>query len=85
MDKNKIAFLKTNFDSISHKTEEGIEYWLARELQPLLGYKTWEYFDIALKRAITSCESAGVGALNHFHGSAKMVMMKSFGVVFCPN
>lgn len=27
------------FEDIKHITEDGIEYWLARELQKILGYK----------------------------------------------
>jgi very-short-patch-repair endonuclease len=29
----------------------GIEYWLARDLQPLLGYSQWRNFDRLIKRA----------------------------------
>jgi len=38
MDKSKITLLKTTFDETSHMLEDGTEYWLARELQRLLGY-----------------------------------------------
>ena len=44
MDKNKIAFLTQSFNAIAHQ-EEQVEYWLARELQRQLGYKTWENFE----------------------------------------
>lgn len=77
MANNKIALLKSDFDSCSHKTDEGVEFWLARELQPLLGYKTWENFEIAVKRAITSCESADVVVLDHFREVTKMVEIGS--------
>ena len=32
------------FEDIKHITEDGIEYWLARELQEILGYKEWRNF-----------------------------------------
>ena len=44
MDKNKILLLKTTFDETSHKLNDGTEYWLARELQVLLGYTKWDNF-----------------------------------------
>lgn len=31
MPDNKIALMKSDFDSYSQKTDEGVEYWLARE------------------------------------------------------
>lgn len=58
MDKNKISLLKSTFDDISHQTEEGVEYWLARELQLLLGYERWENFESTISRAIISCKSS---------------------------
>lgn len=33
-----IKTLSKNFESFANKTEEGIEFWLARDLQHLLGY-----------------------------------------------
>lgn len=33
-----------NFDAIRHFDEDGNEYWLARELYPVLGYSCWQRF-----------------------------------------
>lgn len=43
---NNITFAANSnpFDSIRHFDENGIEYWLARELMKLLGYQKWERF-----------------------------------------
>lgn len=49
----------TLFDSIKHETPYGADYWLARELMPLLGYDTWQRFEGAINRAKESCEKAG--------------------------
>ena len=49
------------------------EYWLARELQLLLGYKTWEGFSDAIGRAMTAAKSAGLEPDNHFRRTSKMV------------
>ena len=45
MDEKKIGKLKKLFDDVIHISEDGaIEFWYARELQPLLGYSRWENF-----------------------------------------
>jgi hypothetical protein len=37
-------------------TRQGGEYWMGREIQPLLGYTTWENFRNVIKKAMMSCE-----------------------------
>ncbi len=73
MDKNKIALLKTTFDEISHKTEDGTEYWLARELQVLLGYTKWDNFKNVIEKAKEACNNSKVPIDNHFADIGKMV------------
>ncbi len=53
------------FDSIRHEDEQG-EYWLARELQPLLEYERWQDFDGAIQRAIEDCVKSGRDVKEHF-------------------
>lgn len=62
-----------NFESIKHLDEEGTEYWLARELYPLLGYTRWEGFQKPLARAKESCFKSNIPVENHFHHLTKMV------------
>jgi DNA-damage-inducible protein D len=38
MQKDTITSLTENFEAHAQQTENGIEYWLARDLQHLLGY-----------------------------------------------
>ena len=76
MDKSRIASLTQGFDSISH-WEQQVEYWLARELQPMLGYKTWENFETVIKRAVESVMSAGMEPLDHFREVTKRVQLGS--------
>lgn len=73
MDKNKLITLKSMFDEIVHTTEDGIEYWLARELQPLLGYARWENFKNTINKAKVSCETGNVAIDDHFRDITKMV------------
>jgi DNA-damage-inducible protein D len=61
------------FDSTRHEDEYG-EYWLARELMPLLEYSKWQRFLDAIDRAKISCKSSKANPSNHFEflpGSVK--------------
>lgn len=73
MDKQQIAKLKLTFDDIAHSTEDGVEYWLARELQTVLGYQRWENFLVAINRAIVACESAGNSVTDQFREVTKLI------------
>lgn len=76
MDEKKIGRLKKLFDDIIHKSEDGaIEFWYARELQPLLGYSRWENFELVIKKAMISCENAGGNVNDHFRGVTKMIKL----------
>ena len=77
MNTEKIAALRQSFDSISHQTEEGIEYWLARELQTEFGYNRWENFEKAIERAVVSCVTSGISRDDHFREVTKMVPLGS--------
>lgn len=79
MDKNKISLLKTIFDENSHQTDDGVEYWLARELQRLLGYDRWENFEATVLRALTSCETSKIETFNHFREITKMITIGKGG------
>ncbi len=50
-----------------------MEFWHARELQPLLGYSRWENFELVIKKAIIACENAGGNVEDHFRGVTKMI------------
>ena len=39
------------FDDIKKINKNGDEYWEARELQVLLGYKEWRYFSAIIEKA----------------------------------
>jgi len=54
-------------------THGGNEYWLAREIQPILGYMEWRNFRYAIKRAKESCATFGGTIINHFVDINKMV------------
>lgn len=41
MKPDQVITLTATFEGHAHQTEDGIEYWLARDLQQLLGYTEW--------------------------------------------
>lgn len=47
-----IQSLSNTFEDHSQTTENGIEFWFARDVQHLLGYSEWRNFDGVIKRAI---------------------------------
>lgn len=44
-------YSEKTFEEIKHINEFGNEYWLARELAPVLGYARWENFYKVLEKA----------------------------------
>lgn len=49
----------TPFDTIRRTRPDGTEFWLARDLMPLLGYGKWENFQSAIERAATTAANSG--------------------------
>ncbi|MGJ8633903.1 MAG: DNA damage-inducible protein D [Luteolibacter sp.] len=72
-----IHSLTKDFESFAHKTESRIEFWLARDLQQLLGYAKWENFLNVLSKAKTACEVSGHEVSDHFPDVRKMVQIGS--------
>ncbi|MBU0619763.1 DNA damage-inducible protein D [Patescibacteria group bacterium] len=66
-----------NFEGIKKIDENGVEYWEARELLPLLGYKKWEKAEDVIARAARACINSSQDVDNHFHQTGKMVQIGS--------
>jgi DNA-damage-inducible protein D len=80
MKKETISKLTIDFENFSHKQGE-TEYWLAREIMPLLGYDKWDNFANVIEKAIVACNNAGQKEADHFLGVTKMVCkQKSVGL-----
>ncbi|MCP9267584.1 DNA damage-inducible protein D [Xenorhabdus sp. XENO-1] len=65
------------FEEIKLLSEDGIEYWSARELAPLLDYKDWRNFLKVLSKAIQACEASNQESSYHFVEANKMVTLGS--------
>ena len=66
-------YSEETFESIKHVNEYGQEYWLARELQPILEYAQWRRFAEAIDRAKLACQNSGFNVADHFADVGKMV------------
>src|SRR5689334_8928545 len=62
-----------DFDSIKQINPYGVEFWRARDLAPLLGYKDWRNFEEAIARAKIACEQIGVPLENNFSETIKLI------------
>lgn len=67
----------SSFETLKRTNEFGVQYWSARDLQPLLGYTQWRRFEEAIDRAKESCKQSGNPPENHFAGVGKMVTLGS--------
>ena len=51
-------FREKIFDDIRHIDEQENEYWEARELMKLLGYKDWKNFEKIIYKAMIACNNS---------------------------
>ena len=70
-----IQSLINDFESHAKQAENDIEFWLARDLQKLLGYEQWRNFTTVIEKAKTACEGAGHTVSDHFAGVSKTIKM----------
>lgn len=75
-----IVSLTETFEGHAQETEGGVEFWLARDLQHLLGYAEWRNFTAVINKAKTACEISGHVIPDHFVDVNKMVDIGSGGV-----
>ncbi len=72
-----IESLANNFESYANKTDDGVEFWLARDLQQLLGYDKWDNFLGVISKAKIACETTQHTVSDHFADVGKMVKIGS--------
>ncbi len=73
METGVIKSLTLNFESFANKTDDGVEFCCARDLQIGLNYKEWRNFLDFISKSKIACETAGGQVENHFAGVSKMV------------
>ncbi|MDP2631323.1 MAG: DNA damage-inducible protein D [Candidatus Uhrbacteria bacterium] len=75
MKKEIIQSLTNNFEQYANKTDNGVEFWLARDLQQLLGYDKWDNFLGVISKAKIACENTGHKVSDHFADAGKTIQM----------
>ena len=65
------------FEDIKHIDENGIEFWYARELMPILQYSNWQNFEKIIQKAKIACKNSGILVIDHFTDVNKMVQIGS--------
>ena len=71
MDSDSLLF--NSLDQRRKLTQAGAEYWMARDIQVLLGYSLWQNFQQVIQRARLACESAGGTPDYHFIETNKLM------------
>lgn len=69
--------LTDSFESHANQTDGGVEFWLARDIQHLLGYSKWDNFLNVVSKARTACEVSSHEIADHFADVSKMVELGS--------
>jgi len=54
-----IEYEEKTFEDIKHIDSDGLEFWYARELMPILEYSKWQRFSSVIDKAILSLETEG--------------------------
>lgn len=72
-DMKPTSYSEATFEDIKHISEDGQEFWYARELQKVLEYTEWRNFENVVKKAKTACINAGNIEKAHFVDVNKMV------------
>jgi DNA-damage-inducible protein D len=66
--------LNKSFEEAAYD-QNGVEYWLARDLQMLLEYDEWRNFSKVIDKAKISCKNAGQNPNDHFVDVNKTIPM----------
>jgi DNA-damage-inducible protein D len=74
MDKQLILKLKKSFEDSAY-VQNGVEYWLARDLQILLDYEEWRNFFRVIDKAKAACRNSGQTPADHFVDVNKTIPM----------
>lgn len=59
-------FSASPFEQIKHIDEKGFEFWYARELMIILGYKKWSTFNGVIENAIENLQIITESVIGHF-------------------
>lgn len=73
------------FEDIKHMTDEGVEFWYARELAPVLEYVQWRNFSKVIDKAMLACKNSGFTLADHFADVSKTIPMPKGAIKSVPD
>ena len=74
MKKEIVTKLHSEFEQlVQTETDTGVEFWLARNLQDVLGYNEWRNFLKVINKAKIACEASNYQIVDHFVDVNKMI------------
>jgi len=74
MKKETIVWLNKTFEDSAY-TQDGVEYWMARDIQKLLDYTEWRNFLLVVDKAKIACMNSGQNISDHFVDVNKTIPM----------
>lgn len=74
MKKEMIVQLNKTFEESAY-TQNGVEYWMARDVQKLLDYTEWRNFLLVIDKAKIACMNSGQNIGDHFVDVNKTIPM----------
>jgi len=69
----EINAVHAQLETLKRVHSNGVEYWMARDILPVLGYSKWDNFQAVIVRARAACESAGMEWTDHFLDTKKVI------------
>lgn len=72
MDRDYSQYVK-GLDEKKRLTEKGVEFWMGRDLQELLGYTDWRNFSSVVEKAQGAARESKVSIENHFVATNSLV------------
>jgi hypothetical protein len=60
-------------EKVKRVSEQGVDYWMGREIHALLGYPVWDKFVPVIEKAAQSFGASGVESSHHIAQSSKLM------------
>lgn len=79
MKKELIVRLFKSFEEATLQ-KDGVDFWLARDLQEMLGYSQWRNFSKVIEKAKNACENSDLNPEDHFIEVSRDIVMPKTAV-----